>query len=65
MHHLGVFAENTVCAFHFWEDFQGRAKTGFPVFCFFYVILVSLEPLLSNPDLKSLELLSRRRWHQT
>jgi hypothetical protein len=34
-HHLGAFAENAVCAFHFWEDFQGRAKAGFPVFCFF------------------------------
>jgi hypothetical protein len=33
-HHLGAFAENAVCAFHFWEDFQGRTETGFPVFSF-------------------------------
>jgi hypothetical protein len=38
MHHLGAFAENAVCAFHSWEEFQGRTKIGFPVFfCFFFV----------------------------
>jgi hypothetical protein len=35
VHHLGAFAESAVCAFHFWEDFQGRSKTGFPVVVFF------------------------------
>jgi hypothetical protein len=34
VHHLGAFAESAVCAFHFWEDFQGRSKIGFPVFLF-------------------------------
>jgi hypothetical protein len=41
IHHLGVFAENAVCAFHFWEDFQGRTSTkiGFPVFLFFFIVM--------------------------
>jgi hypothetical protein len=34
VHHLGAFAESAVCAFHFWEDFQGHSKTGFPVVVF-------------------------------
>jgi hypothetical protein len=44
MHHLGVFAENAVCAFHFWEEFQGRAKTGFPGFFFFSFFFFNPDP---------------------